>query len=112
MKKTGNSTCVSNVDIYLGDTSSQAIEFLMRPRPCVYLNALQADWREDSSYEMWRTGEVIEDLALLLPALDRAFDRHPAFEPTQAEIVCRYLGDTSGKAPERAAREVLAALDR
>ncbi|MEG8017734.1 hypothetical protein [Sphingomonas sp. LR55] len=26
-------------DVYLGDTSSQVIEFLVRPRPCVFLNA-------------------------------------------------------------------------
>ncbi len=54
-------------DIYLGDTSSQVIEFLARPRPCVFLNNKRADWRARDDYAMWQAGEVVESLADVLP---------------------------------------------
>src|SRR3546814_128804 len=46
-------------DIYLGDTSSQVVEFLMQPRPCVFLDPLGVDWHDDPSYAMWAAGEEI-----------------------------------------------------
>src|SRR3546814_19981036 len=45
-------------DIYLGDTSSQVVELLMQPRPCVFLAPLGVDWHDDPSYAMWAAGEV------------------------------------------------------
>lgn len=98
-------------DIYLGDTSSQVVEFLMRPRPCVFLDAHGVAWRDDPSYAQWHCGEVVDDLSGLLPALARARAEHPRFAPVQAEFARSSLGDTSGAAPERAAEQILAVLD-
>ncbi len=98
-------------DLYLGDTSSQVIEYLARPRPCVFLNAGGVDWRADPSYAQWHGGEVVDDLADLLPALARAPARHPAFAAGQARFAADSLGDTDGTAPARAARVVRALLD-
>ena len=36
-------------DIYLGDVSSQVYEFLLNPRPCVFLNPRRFDWRETAT---------------------------------------------------------------
>ena len=58
-------------DVYLGDTSSQVIEFLMRPRPCVFLNAGGAAWEGDPNYAMWACGEVVDDVADVVAAVDR-----------------------------------------
>ncbi len=99
-------------DLYLGDTSSQMVEYLMRPRPCVFLNALGADWKGDASYAMWDAGEVVETLAALIPAIERAPTRHPDHAEFQVRFVEEALGDVSGLAPDRAAREVIAALPR
>ena len=59
-------------DIYLGDTSSQLIEFLMRPRPAVFLDPAARDWQADPSYAMWAAGEVVTALDDVLPALARS----------------------------------------
>jgi CDP-glycerol glycerophosphotransferase (TagB/SpsB family) len=84
-------------DIYLGDTSSQVVEFLTRPRPCVFLNPDQVDWRRDESYSQWTCGEVVEDLDELTPALARAPDAHDRFRPLQVEFAATRLGDLSGE---------------
>jgi len=98
-------------DIYLGDTSSQVVEYLMRPRPCVFLDAQGVPaWEGDASYDMWKAGEVVTDLDRLLPALAQAAERHPHFRPAQEAFATESLGDIGGQAPRRAAQEVLACL--
>nr|WP_257015326.1 hypothetical protein [Sphingomonas melonis] len=97
-------------DLYLGDTSSQVVEFLMRPRPCVFLDPRRVDWAGDPSYDMWRAGEVVTDLDALLPALERAAERHPGFVEAQRRFAGESLGDVGGTAPMRAAEAVLAVL--
>jgi len=59
-------------DIYLGDVSSQVYEFLYRPRPCIFLNAAGAAWQGNPDFRAWQTGEVIDRLADLPAALERA----------------------------------------
>ncbi len=46
-------------DIYLGDVSSQVYEFLLKPRPCIFLNAHQVAWRDNPFYLHWQLGQVI-----------------------------------------------------
>ncbi len=98
-------------DLYLGDTSSQVIEFLSRPRPCVFLNAGGVDWRADPSYAQWHCGEVVDDPADLLAALARAPAIHSGFAAEQARFAADSLGDTGGAAPARAARVIRDLLD-
>lgn len=97
-------------DLYLGDTSSQVIEFLARPRPCVFLNPQRAAWVGDPSYAMWGAGEVVATLDELLPAINRAIVEHPHFRPFQADFAAESLGDTSFAAPAHAAAVILDAL--
>ncbi|MDB5698064.1 MAG: hypothetical protein JWN69_868 [Alphaproteobacteria bacterium] len=97
-------------DIYVGDTSSQLLEFLMRPRPCIFLNPMAADWRENPSYAMWSCGEVVTELNDFLPAVTRAVDEHRHYAVIQRDYAERSLGDTSGMAASRAADEILFAL--
>jgi hypothetical protein len=98
-------------DIYLGDTSSQVIEFLSRPRPSVFLNSGAAAWKDDPNYTMWRCGTVVDRLEEVLPALAAAPSEHVRFADLQAWFATDSLGDTSW-APGRAATEVLDALCR
>ena len=97
-------------DVYLGDTSSQVVEFLMQPRPCVFLNALAAEWRGDASYAMWTAGEVVDDPADLIAAIDRAGARHGEYVDAQRRFAAESLGTLDGQAPRRAAQAVMAAL--
>ena len=97
-------------DVYLGDTSSQVIEFLVRPRPCVFLNAGGAAWEGDPNYAMWACGEVVGDVADVVAALDRAALVHVKYAKVQAEFAAQSLGAVEGGAA-RAAGEILRLLE-
>lgn len=97
-------------DLYLGDTSSQVIEFLVRPRPVVFLNNSCPDWQSRSDHVMWNAGEVLEDVGGLLPALENAMANHAARVPAQEALVREWLGETSG-APARIVEHILEALE-
>jgi hypothetical protein len=73
-------------DIYLGDVSSQVYEFLLKPRPCIFLNGHHVAWQDDPFYVHWRLGQVVDDVRVhLASALQRAFDSHPEFVGLQRE---------------------------
>ncbi|UVO50481.1 CDP-glycerol glycerophosphotransferase family protein [Sphingomonas sp. SUN019] len=97
-------------DIYLGDTSSQVIEFLMQPRPCMFLDPRGTTWQSDPSYAMWACGEVVTTPDRIIPALIEAPVRHATFRAAQTAFATSSLGDTSGAAAGRAAAEIVAAL--
>lgn len=97
-------------DLYLGDTSSQLMEYLMRPRPALFLDPVGRDWATDPAFDMWRAGEVVRDLSALPAAIDGAQAAHPRFAATQRAIAEAALGDTSGNAAMRASDEILKVL--
>lgn len=96
-------------DLYLGDTSSQVVEFLARPRPCVFLNPWGRDWGTDPAYAQWHCGQVVDVFGALWPAIEAASGLQGRFSGTQAVFARAALGDTEG-APERAARAILDCL--
>ncbi|USI73147.1 hypothetical protein [Sphingomonas morindae] len=99
-------------DLYLGDVSSQVYEFLIQPRPCLFLDAHDTDWQGNASYTHWQAGPVIRDAAELGTALDRAFAEHDRYRAVQEELVARSFDLTDEPSAERAARAVLGALGR
>jgi hypothetical protein len=99
-------------DIYLGDTSSQLLEFLARPRPCVFLNPARVAWPEDPAYAQWTCGEVIDRLEDLAPALARSQRDHALYTATQTAFAQASLGETGPTVADRAASAVLSALPR
>jgi hypothetical protein len=71
-------------DIYLGDVSSQVYEFLLQPRPCIFLNGHRVMWRDNPYYCHWTLGQVVDDVQTnLRPALEKAFISHSHFLPQQ-----------------------------
>jgi hypothetical protein len=102
---------MSAADIYLGDTSSQVVEFLIRPRPCIFLNPDALDWRATDDHSFWECGEVVDRFEALQAALDHAFAEHPRYEAEQRAFATDALGDASPEAAERAARAVIATLE-
>lgn len=95
-------------DIYLGDVSSQIYEWIVRPRPAIFLNPGRVDWKDDPSFAHWRLGEVIETLAELPGALDRAIAQPDRFTARQREAAARTFGLLDGRAAERAADAIIA----
>ncbi|WP_246332066.1 hypothetical protein [Sphingomonas chungangi] len=105
-------TYTAAADIYLGDVSSQVYEFLHRPRPCLFLNSHGVEWQGDANYAHWQTGPVIDDPEDLGDALNRAVAEHGRYLPVQRELFGRSFDLTSEPSASRAARAVLAAIDR
>jgi hypothetical protein len=74
-------------DIYLGDVSSQVYEFLIRPRPCVFLNPHRIAWQGDPNFAVWAAGPVIERAEQLGPALAEAQAREQdVYAPVQRQL--------------------------
>lgn len=103
-------TYVDGADIYLGDGSSQVVEFARIPRPVVFLNPDRHDWRNDPRFSHWSMGDVIEEVGALGEALVAAPARHALYADAQRAYVRRMMGPDDGLASERAADEVLAVL--
>ncbi len=73
-------------DIYLGDVSSQVYEFLLEPRPCIFLNSHNVQWEKDRSYLHWTLGQVIHRVNRELgAALECAFTTHKDYLSKQRE---------------------------
>lgn len=105
-------TYTAAADIYVGDISSQVYEFLTVPRPCVFLNAHGADWRDDPSYAHWHLGDVVDRPEDLIPAIQAAAARHPLYRVRQEELARASLGDPADGSARRAADAIMGFLQR
>jgi hypothetical protein len=77
-----------HADIYLGDVSSQAYEFVgHRPRPCIFLDPHRRDWRRNGNLQMWHMGAVVDDIARLGAELRLAAAKFPQYLPQQERLV-------------------------
>ncbi|URD60353.1 hypothetical protein M8312_11250 [Sphingomonas sp. KRR8] len=103
-------TYTQAADLYLGDVSSQVYEFLERPRPCVFLNTHGIDWRNDLNYAFWQAGEVVDDVADLPRALERAWRDHPRYLAAQQRLFAESIDRGDLPASERAADAILRRL--
>jgi len=74
-------------DLYLGDVSSQVAEFLVRPRPCVFLNPHHVAWKNDPNYRFWNLGSVLNTPAVLTEQIENAFREHPTFLEAQRRYI-------------------------
>lgn len=72
-------------DAYVGDVSSQVAEFLVRPRPCLFLNPRRTTWQGQAEYRFWTLGPVVDDVTQLDAALQLSFDSHPQYLDAQRE---------------------------
>lgn len=96
-------------DIYLGDVSSQVYEFMLKPRPCVFLNSHNADWQGDPNYLFWTMGPVISDIADLDAALAKAAD--PIWRNRQEELFAQTFDMTGDPSSVRAADAIAKFLE-
>lgn len=79
-------TYILTADIYLGDVSSQVYEFLLEPRPCIFLNGHHVAWQNNPYYRHWGLGQVVNKVQPELgQALEQAFETHPQFLKRQHE---------------------------
>ena len=98
--------------VYIGDASSQVYEFLVKPRPCIFVNAHRVAWQNDERFAHFSLGQVIERAEDLGPALEQAAALQPQFEPLQREAMRWSIGDSNVPASERQAKAILDFLAR
>lgn len=73
-------------DLYLGDVSSQVYEFIINPRPCLFLNPSAINYDHKFDYRFWQCGPVIENLADFSSAIKFSFETFKDFEPIQSKL--------------------------
>jgi hypothetical protein len=94
-------------DIYLGDASSQLYEYLLRPRPCLFVDAHQTEWQGDPNYAHWQAGPVIDDVAKLGEALaETRRDFETVYRPIQQRLFAHSFDLTDEPSAVRAARAI------
>lgn len=100
-----------HADLYLGDGSSQVVEFAaVKPRPVVFLNPDRHPWADDPRFSHWSMGDVIDDIAALPAALDAATGKLSRYEPVQRAYVERMMGVDDCHASDRAADVVMSLM--
>ena len=107
-KASSDMTYLTAADIYLGDVSSQVYEFLIRPRPCIFLNAHNVAWENDLHYFGWTLGQVVNDVETeLRPALAAAASRQTMFDSRQkAAFNYTFYTEPGSTVAERGARAI------
>lgn len=93
-------------DIYLGDISSQVLEFIARPRPAIFLNPRGLAWQGDPDFVNWQLGPVVEDMAGLEQALATRDIWQPDYEPLQRQAFTAAFPATDEPAPTLGARAI------
>ncbi len=101
-------------DIYLGDVSSQVYEFLLEPRPCIFLNGHNVDWQNNPFYYHWNLGQVVDNVKTeLKSSLKNAFSTHPKFLPDQHKAFkYTFYNEPGSTAAQRGARAIAEFIER
>jgi hypothetical protein len=107
-------TYTRSAAIYLGDMSSQYFEFLVQPKPCVFLNPKGIQWENNFQYRAWHLGDVVEqeqfnDLEKILQA---AQERHPLYIQKQRDVINDVFYITEEPAGKRASNVILEFLEK
>lgn len=93
-------------DIYLGDVSSQIYEFLLRPRPCAFLNSQRFEYAGDPNFAHWAAGPVIDDPSQLGATLAVATTAQRRYRAVQREMFASSIDLNEIPSSRRAARAV------
>lgn len=94
-------------DLYLGDVSSQIYEWIATPRPAIFLNAAQVDWRDNPDFAHWHLGEVVERTADLPAALGRAMADPERYHGAQEAAFAKTFDFAETPAAHRAAAAIV-----
>lgn len=95
-----------SADLYLGDVSSQVMEFIARPRPCVFLNPHRHKWQDDEDFAAWKLGRVVETMDEFGPAVRAALSNRDEFAAAQRAHFDDTFNLTEEPSAERAARAI------
>mgnify|MGYP000191591666 CR=1 FL=1 len=113
-EKSVNMTYVNDADIYLGDVSSQVFEFITKPRPCIFLNPENVDFKDDINYRFWKCGDVINTSNELEDALKNASKNfQDIYKSVQEKMTSEnFYTEVGSTASQRAAVAITEYLDK
>lgn len=113
-EKSVDMTYLNNADIYLGDVSSQAFEFIIKPRPCIFLNPLNVEYKKDNAYRFWKSGKVINSIEKLPKALKKATKKFQKKHKVKQEKLNagNFYSEEGSTASQRAAIAITEYLDK
>ena len=58
-----NMTYTLAADLYIGDVSSQVLEYLIIKRPCIFVNRIDLNWATNiNTPKFWKLGEVVANI--------------------------------------------------
>ena len=97
-------------DIYIGDVSSQVYEFLLEPKPCIFITPADTQWKGNPDYAHWDYGPVCYTAEEVMSALSRAEDSLSDYAQSQSEGCLAAKGDPAWNPIERAAAAVRSIL--
>lgn len=100
-----------SADLYLGDVSSQVMEFIAQPRPCVFLNPHRQKWQDDEAFAAWRLGRVVERIEDLGAAIRGALANRSEYAEAQHAHFADTFDLTEEPSAERAAKAIARYLD-
>jgi CDP-glycerol glycerophosphotransferase (TagB/SpsB family) len=105
--KSVDMTYTNQADIYLGDVSSQVYEFILKPRPCIFFNPRNIDYKKDSHYRFWKCGEVINTSKNLDKSLQNIEPNFNKFKKVQERINKENVySEQNSTATQRAAKTI------
>ncbi len=93
-------------DIYLGDVSSQIYEWIIRPRPAIFLNSHAAHWADDPNYAHWHLGPVLDRVDGLAAVLEDASAPQDRFQKVQEAARDANFAHSDRSASHRCALEI------
>lgn len=99
-------------DLYIGDVSSQIYEYLVDPRPALFIDTQGKSWRDDPSFAMWHLGRVVTPDADLMAAIDESLADNAPFAARQTQAVQQALGIDPGQPGECRAQVARRVLER
>ncbi|CAK7192048.1 hypothetical protein COMNV_00231 [Commensalibacter sp. Nvir] len=94
-------------NFYLGDVSSQLSEFLITPRPCLFLNAHNVKWKNNKNYMSWTLGEVTTSSTHIIEAIDKSFLKHDKFIDLQKSYIVNTFGNLEGPTAQIGAKAIV-----
>lgn len=96
-----------SADLYLGDVSSQVMEYIARPRPCVFLNPNGLDWAGDEAFAAWKLGRVVENVSEMGEAIRWSLQNRSDFALQQKAHFADTFDLTDEPSASRAARAIV-----
>ncbi|MDZ7626848.1 MAG: hypothetical protein U5J99_00415 [Parvularculaceae bacterium] len=96
-----------SADLYLGDVSSQVMEFIARPRPCVFLNPNRLAWAGDEAFAAWKVGRVVENVTEMGKSIRWSLQNRGAFALQQKAHFADTFDLTDEPSASRAARAIV-----